>query len=442
MKYRPLMFARLSLVGIAISLCLAGPGHAQENELSETTYEQLDLFGEVFETVRSQYVEEVDDTELIRSAIDGMLTALDPHSGYMPPKDFEKMQVQSKGEFGGVGIEITQENGILKVVSPIDGTPAAEAGIEAGDLIIFVDGKQTYGLTLNEIVEDLRGPVGKEVIVTISREGEENPFDVTIIRDIIKIRAVRSRVVGDSAILRVSSFTEQTYDNLEEEIKKTTEDIGGIDAVEGFVIDLRNNPGGLLDQAIKVSDAFLEQGEIVSTRGRLPNVASRYNAKPGDLTQGKPIVILINRGSASASEIVAGALQDHRRAVLVGTKSFGKGSVQSILPLDDDGAVRLTISRYYTPSGRSIQALGIYPDVYVEPEPPVEQPEEEEDSRFTRFESDLRGALANEAVEDEAKEDLESETARRQEMEEIRNQDNQLAYALDILHGLSVISND
>ncbi len=442
MKNRPLLSARLSLVGIAISLCLAVPGHAQENELSETTYEQLDLFGEVFETVRSQYVEEVDDTELIRSAIDGMLSALDPHSGYMPPKDFEKMQVQSKGEFGGVGIEITQENGILKVVSPIDGTPAAEAGIEAGDLIIFVDGKQTYGLTLNEIVETLRGPVGKEVIVTISREGEENPFDVTIIRDIIKIRAVRSRIVGDSAILRVSSFTEQTYDNLEEEIQKTTDDIGGIDAVEGFVIDLRNNPGGLLDQAIKVSDAFLEQGEIVSTRGRLPNVASRYNANPGDLTQGKPIVILINRGSASASEIVAGALQDHRRAVLVGTKSFGKGSVQSILPLDDDGAVRLTISRYYTPSGRSIQALGIYPDVYVEPEPPVEQPEDEVDSRFTRFESDLRGALANEDVEDEAREDLQSETARQQEMEEIRNQDNQLAYALDILHGLSVISND
>ena len=423
-------------------MCVAVPGHAQKKELSETTYEQLDLFGDVFETIRSQYVEDVDDTELIRSAIDGMLSALDPHSGYMPPSDFEKMQVQSKGEFGGVGIEITQENGILKVVSPIDGTPADLAGIEAGDLIILVDGKQTFGLTLNEIVETLRGPVGKEVVVTISREGVENPFDLTIIRDIIKIRAVRSRIVGNSAVLRVSSFTEQTYDNLEEEIAKTTEEIGGIDMVDGFVIDLRNNPGGLLDQAVKVSDAFLEQGEIVSTRGRIQLSASRYNAKPGDLTSGKPIVVLINRGSASASEIVAGALQDHRRAVIVGTKSFGKGSVQSVIPLGEDGAVRLTISRYYTPSGRSIQALGINPDVFVEPEPPVEDSEDETDNRFRRFESDLRGALENDSVEDATAQDIEEEAARQEEMAELRNQDNQLAYALDILNGLSIIADN
>ncbi|MDE2912864.1 MAG: S41 family peptidase [Paracoccaceae bacterium] len=427
--------------GVAISVSFLGVATAQDKTFDATTYEQLDLFGDIFETVRSTYVDDVEDIELIRSAIDGMLSALDPHSGFLPPEDFEKMQIQSKGEFGGVGIEVTQENGILKVVSPIDGTPAAKAGLEAGDLIIQVDGTPTLGQTLNEVVETLRGPVGKEVTVTISREGEEKPFDVLIVRDIIKIRAVRSRVIGDSIVIRVASFTEQTFDNLTEDIEKQVEAVGGLDELEGFIIDLRNNPGGLLDQAVKMSDAFLERGEIVSTRGRVLGDGHRYNASPGDLADGKPIVVLINRGSASASEIVAGALQDHHRAVIVGTKSFGKGSVQTVLPLNENGAIRLTTARYYTPSGHSIQGLGIYPDVFVEQRPAVEPTEDDEIAdRFMRTESSLPGSLTNENLGDDVQEMLDKEVERQQELAEIRNNDFQLGYALDVLHGLSVFA--
>ncbi len=430
------------LAGAMLATALPHPIGAQESELSDTTYEQLDLFGDIFERIRASYVEEVDDVDLIRNAIDGMLTSLDPHSGYLPPPDFEQMQVETKGEFGGLGIEVTQENGIVKVVSPIDGTPAANAGLQAGDLIIRVDGQATLGMTLDEAVEILRGPVGKEVVVTISREGEEAPFDVTIVRDTIKIRAVRSRTIGRSIVLRVSSFTGQTFDNLKEEIADQVEELGGMEKVDGFIIDLRNNPGGLLQQAVLVADAFLDKGEIVSTRGREIADSDRFNANAGDLAEGKPLVVLINNGSASASEIVAGALQDHRRAVVVGTQSFGKGSVQTVLQLGENGAIRLTTSRYYTPSGRSIQALGIFPDVYVEQKPPVEDEGEDEDGGFLRFESDLRGSLLNDSMGEEAMELLEEEQEERREIAEVRNLDFQLAYALDIMRGLSVFASE
>ncbi|MEL6793982.1 MAG: S41 family peptidase, partial [Pseudomonadota bacterium] len=351
-------------LGALAATQMISPLSAQENN-ARSTYEHLDLFGDIFERVRSQYVEEVDEEELIESAINGMLASLDPHSSYLAPKNFEDMRVQTKGEFGGLGIEVTMEDGFVKVVAPIDETPAAEAGMEAGDFITHLDGETVLGLTLSQAVERMRGKVGEPIVITVVREGAEEPFDVTIVRDTIKIRAVRARVEGDVGIIRVTTFNEQTFDNLESGIKKVTDEIGA-DKIKGYVIDLRNNPGGLLNQAISVSDAFLEKGEIVSTRGRDPDDSERYNAQPGDLTDGKPLVVLINGGSASASEIVAGALQDHRRAIILGAKSFGKGSVQTIMPLSGEGALRMTTARYYTPSGRSIQALGIEPDILVE----------------------------------------------------------------------------
>jgi len=353
-------------LGVMTALQFAAPVLAQSSSERSSVYEQLDLFGDIFERIRSQYVEGVDEAELIEAAINGMLTSLDPHSSYMSPKAAADMRVQTRGEFGGLGIEVTQQDGFVKVVSPIDGTPADAAGIEAGDFITHVDGETVLGLTLNQAVEMMRGPVGSEIIITVVREGEDEPFDVSIIRDTIKLTAVRSRVEGSSVVLRITTFNDQTYPNLSDGIAKQVEELGGIDNVNGFVLDLRNNPGGLLSQAIRVSDAFLEKGEIVSTRGRDPQDGDRYNASPDDLAEGKPIVVLINGGSASASEIVAGALQDHRRAVVVGTRSFGKGSVQTVMPLGGDGAMRLTTARYYTPSGRSIQALGVSPDIIVE----------------------------------------------------------------------------
>ncbi|HWG80694.1 MAG TPA: S41 family peptidase [Stellaceae bacterium] len=352
------------------------------------TYRQLDLFGEVFERVRADYVEQVTDEQLVEAAINGMLSSLDPHSSYMNAKNFRDMQVQVRGEFGGLGIEVTMENGVVKVVSPIDDTPAAHAGLKPGDFITHIDGEPVAGLSLNEAVEKMRGPVNSEIKLTIRREGRD-PFEVKLTRAIVKIQSVKSHLEGpDVGYIRITSFNEQTDSGLQAAMKSLKAQAG--DKLTGIVLDLRNNPGGLLDQAIAVSDDFLEQGEIVSTRGRHPEDGARYNARPGDITNGLPMVVLINGGSASASEIVAGALQDHHRAVLLGTRSFGKGSVQTIIQLPGHGAMRLTTARYYTPSGRSIQAKGIEPDISVEPAK-IERLAVAE----TRHEADLRGALKN-----------------------------------------------
>ena len=409
---------------------------AQDND-PRNTYEYLDLFGEIFERVRGSYVEEVDEQQLIEAAIDGMLASLDPHSGYLPPQNFEDMREQTKGEFGGLGIEVTMENGFVKVVAPIDDTPAAKAGLEAGDFVTHIDGESVLGLTLSEAVDKMRGPIGSDIIITISREGTEEPFDVTITRDTIKIRAVRARAEGNVAVLRITTFNEQTYDNLETSIAKMREEIGE-DNIQGYVVDLRNNPGGLLSQAISVSDAFLETGEIVSTRGRDLDEADRVNARPGDLTNGKPIVVLINEGSASASEIVAGALQDQRRAIILGAKSFGKGSVQTVMRLGDKGAMKLTTARYFTPSGRSIQALGIEPDILVEERRVTDA---DEAARPSRSEAELRGSLENELSEDE-KRQLDDERSRHEKTARLRSEDFQMAYALDLLAGLAIYDND
>ena len=429
-------------LGVMTALQFAAPVLAQSSSERSSVYEQLDLFGDIFERIRSQYVEEVDEAELIEAAINGMLTSLDPHSSYMSPKAAADMRVQTRGEFGGLGIEVTQQDGFVKVVSPIDGTPADAAGIEAGDFITHVDGETVLGLTLNQAVEMMRGPVGSEIIITVVREGEDEPFDVSIIRDTIKLTAVRSRVEGSSVVLRITTFNDQTYPNLSDGIAKQVEELGGIDNVNGFVLDLRNNPGGLLSQAIRVSDAFLEKGEIVSTRGRDPQDGDRYNASPDDLAEGKPIVVLINGGSASASEIVAGALQDHRRAVVVGTRSFGKGSVQTVMPLGGDGAIRLTTARYYTPSGRSIQALGVSPDIIVE-QPRREDNEEAKDEDGTsqrRSEADLRGSLLNDSLSDEEIEQIEADQAEAEMAAKLRNDDFQLSYAIDLLKGMTALA--
>ena len=423
-----------AVAGALLTAPLVAPLSAQEND-ARTTYEYLDLFGDIFERVRTAYVEKVDEKQLIESAINGMLTSLDPHSSYMPPTAFDDMKVQTRGEFGGLGIEVTMENGFVKVVSPIDDTPAAEAGVEANDFITHIDGESVLGLTLADAVDKMRGPVGSDIVITVVREGEEEPFDLTITRANIKLAAAKGRVEGDVAVLRLTQFTEQTFDNLKDEIEKVQEELGGADNVKGYVLDLRNNPGGLLNQAVAVSDAFLESGEIVSTRGRDSNDMDRYNAEPGDLTGGKPIVVLINGGSASASEIVAGALQDHHRAIVVGAKSFGKGSVQTIMPLSGKGAIRLTTARYYTPSGRSIQALGIEPDILIE-QAKLAVDENEVPPRM-RSEADLRGSLENSLSEDERNQ-IQEERARHEATAKLRQEDLQLAYALDVLTGLSV----
>ena len=435
-----------TLAGTILTTQVAGPLIAQEAEKTVSVYEQLDLFGDIFERIRAQYVEEVDTEKLVEAAINGMLTSLDPHSSYLSAKDFDEMQEQTRGEFGGLGIEVTQEDGFVKVVAPMDGTPADKAGIKAGDFITHVNSESVLGLTLDDAVDKMRGPVGSEIIITVVREGVAEPFDVSIIRDTIKMVAVRPRLVGNTVVLRISTFNDQTYPGVEEGIKKMVEEAGGMDNVNGFVIDLRNNPGGLLKQAIMVSDAFLEKGEITSTRGRDPEQGERFNAEPGDLAQGKPIVVLINGGSASASEIVSGALQDHRRAIVVGTKSFGKGSVQTLIPLKGDGAMRLTTARYYTPSGRSIQALGVMPDIVVNQptvEPLTEEEEEAkaaEEARNDRSEADLRGAISNDSMSEDERKQLEEERARTEESAKLRDEDYQLAYAVDILRGLAAVA--
>jgi carboxyl-terminal processing protease len=364
---------------------------------SADTYRQLSLFGDVFEKIRTDYVEKPDEAKLIESAVNGMLTSLDPHSSYMDPKSFRDMQVQTRGEFGGLGIEVTMEEGLVKVVTPIDETPASRAGILANDVIVQIDGESVQGLNLNQAVDKMRGPVNSTVKLTIQRKEAKDPIEVSLTRETIRIRPVRARTEGgDIGVLRITQFNEQTYENLRSSIDKITNEVGS-DKLKGFVIDLRNNPGGLLDQAIMVSDAFLDRGEIVSTRSRNAEDTQRFNAKPGDLAKGKPVVVLINGGSASASEIVAGALQDHKRATVLGTRSFGKGSVQTIIPLGGNGAVRLTTARYYTPSGRSIQAKGIDPDQEVVQDVPDELKGKDE----TKGEAGLRGHLKNGGDKDE-----------------------------------------
>lgn len=432
-----------TVAGVLLTTQVAGPLVAQEAKENASVYQQLDLFGDIFERIRAQYVEPVDTSKLIQAAINGMLTSLDPHSSYLAPDDFSDMQVQTKGEFGGLGIEVTQEEGFVKVVSPMDGSPADKAGIQSGDYITHVNGETVMGLTLDQAVDMMRGPIGSEITITVVRKDKPEPFDVTLTRDTIKLTAVTARMQGSTVVLRVSTFNDQTFQNLEDGYKKMLEEAGGADKVSGVVLDLRNNPGGLLTQAIKVSDAFLESGEIVSTRGRNPQDGERYNATAGDITGAKPMVVLINGGSASASEIVAGALQDHRRAVVVGTKSFGKGSVQTVIPLKGDGAMRLTTARYYTPSGRSIQSLGVSPDIWVEQPPPKPAADDEGTPNTLaarmRSEADLRGAITNDSMTDDERKQLQEEQHQAELAAKLRTEDYQLAYAVDILKGLSAL---
>lgn len=389
-------------------------------------YKQLDLFGDVLERVRTDYVEKPDDAMLIDAAINGMLSALDPHSAYLNPKSFRDMQVQTKGEFGGLGIEVTMEagSGVVKVVSPIDDTPAARAGLMANDLITHLDGVQIVG-TLEQAVEKMRGRVGTSITLTIVRPGKDEPFDVKIVRDIIRINAVRARLEGDIIYVKISTFNEQTHANLVKQVAAMKKKLGR--PARAFIVDLRNNPGGLLDQAVSVSDAFLDKGAIVLTKGRLVEETQRANARSGDLAEGKPVVVLVNGGSASASEIVAGALQDHKRATVIGTRSFGKGSVQTIIPLGSSGAIRLTTARYYTPSGRSIQAKGIDPDIVVEQELPPEL--QSKRPQRTPSEAALPRHLKNEAKEGKEKRGSSSYVPREPE------KDTQLQYALKMLRG-------
>ncbi|RME16602.1 MAG: S41 family peptidase [Alphaproteobacteria bacterium] len=432
-----------TIAGALLTTQIAGPLLAQGAESKASVYQQLDLFGDVFDRIRSLYVEEVEPKDLIEAAINGMLTSLDPHSNYLPPKDAADMEVRTRGSFGGIGIEVSQEEGFVKVISPIDGTPAAEAGIQAGDYITHVNGESLLGLTLDEAVDIMRGPVGSEVVLTIVRKGVEEPFDISIIRDTIKLTAATVRTVGRVVVIRITTFNDQTFPNVSEGFQKAIDEIGGLDRLDGVVIDLRNNPGGLLTQAIEVSDAFLEKGEIVSTRGRNPENTERVNATPGDITGGKPMVVLINGGSASASEIVAGALKDHHRAVIVGTKSFGKGSVQTVIPLRGGGAMRLTTARYYTPSGRSIQALGVSPDIVVE-QPPKKATDTEADSATPKFrsEADLRGSLNNDSLTEDEIKMIEQERAAAEEAAKLREEDFQLSYAVDLIKGIATAARD
>lgn len=445
--------SRKIIIGIGAALVVGvlflGPVSSPQADRSET-YRQLNLFSDVFTRIRGNYVEEVDDAEMIEAAINGMLTSLDPHSSYLNADRFEDMQVQTKGEFGGLGIEVTMENGLVKVISPIDDTPAEKAGIEAGDFITALDGEPIMGLTLSEAVEQMRGAPGTPLVVTVARRGEGAQFDVEIIRDIIKIKSVRHEAEGNTGYIRITSFNEQTETGLRRAINALQDELG--EDMNGIVLDLRSNPGGLLDQAVAVADAFLERGEVVQTRGRDSKDIERYNARGGDLINGLPMVVLINGGSASASEIVAGALQDYQRALIVGTKSFGKGSVQTIIPLGrENGAMRLTTARYYTPSGRSIQAEGIEPDLVVE----QAKIEKVASNGVRRSEASLRGHLETPADDgEEGVEGAEGESevplTDRDKPEEERSdapksstdraaEDYQLAYALDLIKGLSIV---
>jgi carboxyl-terminal processing protease len=413
--------------GVALTLISTQPRIVFDGSSAKAaaadTYRQLSLFGDVFERVRSDYVEKPDDGKLVESAINGMLAGLDPHSSFMDAKSFRDMQVQTRGEFGGLGIEVTMEEGLIKVVAPIDDTPAHKAGIMANDIITHLDDEPVQGLTLNQAVEKMRGPVNTKIRLKVMRKGADKPVEISITRDVIRVRSVRSNLNGDDvAYIRVTQFNEQTTEGVRRAIADLANQTG--DKLKGYVIDLRNNPGGLLDQAISVSDAFLEKGEIVSTRGRNAEETQRFNARAGDLTKAKPIIVLINGGSASASEIVAGALQDHKRATLIGTRSFGKGSVQTIIPLGSgNGALRLTTARYFTPSGRSIQAKGITPDIEVL----QEVPDELKARTDTKGESSLRGHLKGDGQE---------ETGSQSYVPPDPKNDKALNTALDLLRGV------
>lgn len=427
--------ALISAAGYAVAQPARTAGTQPENTVvrdASETYRQLNLFGDVFERVRAQYVEDVEDEKLIKTAINGMLTALDPHSAYLDEKDFSDMQVQTRGEFGGLGIEVTMEEGLVKVVSPIDDTPAHRAGVMAGDYITHLDDEPIMGLGLNDAVEKMRGKVGTPIQLTIRRENVPEAIKLNITRDIIKIRSVRSDTFdGKVGYIRITTFNQNTQSGVKAAVEEIAKQLGN--NLIGYVIDVRNNPGGLLDQAITTTDLFLDQGEIVSTRGRHESDTKRDNATPGDITNGLPLVVLVNGGSASASEILAGALQDHRRAILLGTKSFGKGSVQTVVPLPGHGAMRLTTARYYTPSGRSIQAKGIEPDIIVEPA------KVETIAQADRVqEADLHGALDSKK-KDKTADTAQSDADKKKEEERKKIQeDYQLARAIDLINGVTL----
>ncbi|NOZ65487.1 MAG: S41 family peptidase [Alphaproteobacteria bacterium] len=427
---------------------------------SSDTYKQLNLFGDVFEKIRSQYVREVTDEELIEAAINGMLSSLDPHSSYLTAKGFDDMQVQTKGEYGGLGMEVTLDKGVVRVVSPIDDTPASRAGIQSGDYITKLDGESIMGLGLTEAVSKMKGEVGTDIVITVVRKGEKEPLEITLTRDTITLKSVRHHLEGEVGYVRISSFTEKTESGLIDALDKIKTELG--DNLQGIVLDLRNNPGGLLNQSIAVSSQFLARGEVVSTRTRNDEHVQRYPARKGDSIDGKPLIVLINGGSASASEIVAGALQDHRRAVVVGTQSFGKGSVQTVIPLGANGAMRLTTAYYFTPSGNSIQGEGITPDVIVEQ---VRFDKSKTINSRRRSEHDLRGSLANpnEKKDEKDKKDKKDEKSVPKDVkadnkdkvgedsdgdkkDEARplttaQEDYQLNYAVNLLHGMSIARN-
>lgn len=447
MRHHLRLFFSLFILTTALPLYIVHAEEAEKekekdkNSESISTYELLNLFGDVFERVRKDYVEPVDDEKLVEAAINGMLTSLDPHSSYLNKKSFKEMQVQTKGEFGGLGIEVTMENGLVKVVSPIDDTPAYRAGVKSGDYISQIDDEPVMGMTLSDAVDRMRGKVGTEIRLSIIREGNNEPIDMKIMRDLIKIKSVRAHAETDVGYVRVVSFAESTYDSMRNEIERLKKEIGP--DMKGVVLDLRNNPGGLLDQAIAVSDAFLERGEIVSTRDRDPVNTKRYSARKGDLLDGLPMVVLINQGSASASEIVAGALKDHKRAIVLGIKSFGKGSVQTVIPLKDHGAMRLTTARYYTPSGVSIQATGIEPDIKVE-QAKVESAEKDND--LTKSEATLRGHLKNDQKKGEASskdkpkdsKEISKPALKGSSGETPSKEDYQLMRALDLIRAVNI----
>lgn len=419
----------LILIGAVSTVAIMQAFHGATAATNAETYKLLNLFGDVYDRVRADYVEKPDEQKMMEAAINGMLTSLDPHSSYMNAKEFADMNVKTKGEFGGLGIEVTMENGVVKVMSPYDGTPAAKAGILANDLIVKIDGKQVQGITLNEAVDKMRGAVGSPITLMIVRD-KRDPFEVKLVRDIIKIESVKSSIeANDVGYVRISTFNEQADDGLQKAINDLDAKMGGKE--KGFILDLRNNPGGLLQQAIAVSDVFMEKGEVVSTRGRNADQVERYTAQKGDLTNGKKLVILINGGSASASEIVAGALQDQKRATIIGTTSFGKGSVQTIIPLGNEGAMRLTTQRYYTPSGRSIQAKGIHADIIIEQPLP---PELLGKNVSTEGEVALPGHLVNPNGGDEG-------GGSAAYVPEDRTKDVQLKAAVDFLHGEKVVTN-